>query len=209
MSTSQEDPLVRRVRRARHALGVTRDEAVEAIYVQHAQTERGHATFVDFNQGRTQEDLETVAYSLVANIASLRDHLKSWCRTNGVPYKGDALINRNNNVAILHDLWNVDKHAELNRTPRSGHKPLLTRLRQSMMLSTGSAARSSVIFTFAPRIVQPVVYASDGGGAELVFDGQIIDEHGTDLGTLQGLCKDVLDAWEAEMAASGLVLPNP
>jgi hypothetical protein len=65
---------------------------------------------VDFN----------AATLLIANIASLKDHLKAWCKLKGVPFNGDALINSNNAVALIHDLWNVDKHAELTSKPRSG-----------------------------------------------------------------------------------------
>jgi hypothetical protein len=209
MSASQEDPLVRRVRRVRHALGLTRDEAVEAIKVHHSSTERGQATLVDFNQGRSLEELENVAFSLLANIASLKDHLKSWCKSNGVQFRGDTLINANRDVAIVHDLWNIDKHAELDRAPRSGLKPALRELRQSMVLSSGTTAGSAVSFSLDPRTGRPVIQTTGGGSAALVIDAQVVDENGTILGTLQGICASTLDAWEKEMLASGIILPSP
>ena len=49
---------------------------------------------------------------LLNNIACLKDHLKSWCKKNNKPFAGDQLINSNRDVAIIHDLWNLDKHAE-------------------------------------------------------------------------------------------------
>jgi hypothetical protein len=61
---------------------------------------------------------------LLANIACLKDHLKAWCKKNGGLFRGEELINTNKEVAIVHDLWNLDKHAELDRS-RSGFWPRL------------------------------------------------------------------------------------
>jgi hypothetical protein len=82
-------------------------------------------TEVDFNQQSDEIELANAASLLIANIASLKDHLKAWCKKQGVQFQGDALINGNRAVALIHDLWNIDKHAELNLPPRSGIKPKL------------------------------------------------------------------------------------
>ena len=57
-----------------------------------------------------------------------------------MPFHGNALITSNKAVALVHDLWNIDKHAELNSPPRSGHKPKLTELQTALTVSAGSAA---------------------------------------------------------------------
>ncbi len=70
---------------------------------------------MDFNQGASEIELMNDAMHLVANIASIKDHFKVWCKSNNVSFikKGDELIDNNQAVGIIHDLWNIDKHAEL------------------------------------------------------------------------------------------------
>jgi hypothetical protein len=50
--------------------------------------------------------------------------------------------------------------------------------------------------------------SSDGGIAELVVNGTVQDEHGTDLGQLQSICRRALKAWETELASLGLEVPT-
>jgi hypothetical protein len=81
------------------------------------------ATSFDFTKVEKPATTANRVSTLVNNIACLKDYLKAWCKKNGRPFTGDQLIDGNRDVAIIHDLWNLDKHAELNRPSRSGLSP--------------------------------------------------------------------------------------
>src|SRR5258708_7892605 len=80
-------------------------------------------TSIDFTMGTDRATAANRVSLLLNNIACLKDHLKSWCKKNGKRFTGDQLIDSNRDVAIIHDLWNLDKHAELDRPSRSGLSP--------------------------------------------------------------------------------------
>src|SRR5215470_6309926 len=102
------------------------------------------ATSVDFSQGTDQATAANRVSLLINNIACLKDHLKSWCKRNGKPFTGDQLIDSNRDVAIIHDLWNLDKHAELNRPSRSGLSPRLAQPPQTELKFKGGPEPASV-----------------------------------------------------------------
>src|SRR5205823_4226020 len=82
-------------------------------------------TSIDFTMGTDRATAANRVSLLLNNIACLKDHLKLWCKKNGKPFTGEQLIGGNRDAAIIHDLWNLDKHAELNRPSRSGLSPRL------------------------------------------------------------------------------------
>jgi hypothetical protein len=79
----------------------------------------GAGTFsVEFTDGRSAAEMENVLATLVANVASLKDHLKEWCVTQSIASPGDRLIDSDLSVALVHDLWNRDKHPEFDTKSR-------------------------------------------------------------------------------------------
>src|SRR5260221_1547863 len=102
-------------------------------------------TAVDFTEGTDRATAANRISMLVNNIACLKDHLKAWCKKNGKPFTGDQLIDSNRDVAIIHDLWNLDKHAELNRPSRSVISPrLLQPAHTGLMFKGGSTEQTMV-----------------------------------------------------------------
>jgi hypothetical protein len=154
----------------RHALGITRDEDLSKVHVQHFGSTGSRGLMVDFNQGRSPTDLEHDVFALIASIASIKDHLKLWCRQNGKGFNGEKLIDSNIDVAIVHDLWNTDKHATLNKPPRSGKRPSLTDLKQSLRVSTGTTSGSFSGVRLDPHTGKLEPFSSDGGLHRLVVD---------------------------------------
>lgn len=51
-----------------------------------------------------------------------------------IKFKGDELIKDNHDVALVHDLWDKDKHARLDRPPRSDINATLVNLKQKLQL---------------------------------------------------------------------------
>ena len=127
------DVLDRKLRQMHAALGAIESTDFSSIALKEGTTARGvRYQSVDFSGGATEAELANSASLLLTNIACMKDHLKAWCRLNNRPFEGDALIDSDADVAIIHDLWNVDKHADLNRRPRSGHRPRLIGLTRAL-----------------------------------------------------------------------------
>ncbi|HXM03276.1 MAG TPA: hypothetical protein VN939_11775 [Chthoniobacterales bacterium] len=135
---------------------------------------------------------------LLNNVACLKDHLKAWCNKNGKPFTGEDLINKNRDVAIIHDLWNLDKHAELNRPSRSGLSPRL----QSPPVAAIVPKGSSFVLDF--RMVNGRLKSQ----ANLRIAAIVVDEHGNSLGSLEDIVLRAVTAWEAEFVRTG-VTSNP
>ena len=152
----------------------------------------------DFNKGADSSTAANRVSQLVANIACLKDHLKVWCKNNGKPFEGEALIDSNREVAIVHDLWNLDKHAELNRPSRSGLSPRFSNPRCTMELRAEAGK---------PR---PTVFTPVGGGmimsrgASLRIFADVVDKDGNALGSLEAICETARAAWESEFKKVGL-----
>ncbi len=47
----------------------------------------------------------------------------------------------------------------------------------------------------------------DGGAAKLVINGDVVDEHGTQLGDFGTICKNATVAWEQTLIRAGVPLP--
>lgn len=199
--------LERKLRQMYAALGGVRDEDISSVTAQTVETPEMAAVSIDFNANSDSIELHNRATLLVSNIACLKDHLRAWCKANTLPFKGDDLIDSNRAVAIIHDLWNVDKHLELNRPPRSGHKPKLQNLRTALELSTGRVVGSRILVTFDAATGKPIVKSSGEASASIVLSAAIVDETGSHLGEFLTICTKAADAWEAELRDAGVPLP--
>jgi len=135
---------------------------------------------------------------LLNNIACLKDHLKAWCNKNGKAFTGEGLINNNQDVAIIHDLWNLDKHAESNRPSRSGLSPRF----QSPPVAAIVPKGSSFVLDF--KMVDGRLRSQ----ASLRIAAIVVDEHGNSLGSLEDIALRAVTAWEAELGKAGVTL-NP
>jgi len=161
--------------------------------------------FIDFSQEKNAEDLEIAVYSVIHNIASIKDHLKEYCNKNSKIFKGDNLINSNSDVAIVHDLWNIDKHAKLNQLSRSGKIPKLIKLSQNLKLSTGVGKNSSVEISFDPKTGKQSMKTTGDASATLNIDAEIIDENNNLLGNLSSICNNAISSWENELKNVGVI----
>lgn len=201
------DLLDRKIRQMHEALDGLGEADLSTIKTEHSVSGNRYYCGVDFSQGRTEAGLANIASLLIANIACMKDHLKAWCSKNNKSFEGDKLIKNDRNVAIVHDLWNIDKHAELDKLPRSGHLPKLQDLHQSLNLSTGPKAGNSTILTFDPKTGEMLINTNDGGSAQLLIRGQVIDEHGILLGDFTDICEKATAAWEQALKLAGVTIP--
>lgn len=193
------DLLDRKIRQMHEALGSLEDSDLSSIKPEQGATPGGYYCKVDFSQGKTEAGL--------ANIACMKDHLKAWCLKNTKVFEGDALINSDKNVALVHDLWNTAKHAELSSKPRSGHYPKIQGLNQMLSVSTGTGAGSSASFTFDPRTGEMKTETQGGGSVKLAITAQVVDERGILLGEFADICEKATDAWEHALIRAGVAIP--
>lgn len=164
----------------------------------------GSGTFsVEFTDGRSLADMENVLALLIANVASLKDHLKVWCAEHSVSFPGDTLIKNERAVALIHDLWNRDKHGALDR-PRSGCKPLIRDVHQSLGVDPINGLGSSVEGRFNLETGETRVFPGPNTRLSLVIDGEIVDELGNKLGGVLETCATALNAWEKAMTTCGV-----
>jgi hypothetical protein len=182
----------------------TRDFSTVRVYSKTTDDDDGLWTWTTTDFGGNEADVANVADLLVDNIACLKDHLRAWCRANGRPFKGEELINSNRDVAIVHDLWNIRKHAELNRAPRSGSMPQLKNLRRG--ITSGGGRLVLDVDQATGGFTKPQV--SDGANPSLIISGQVVDEHGNQLGSFQAICESAIAAWEATLTEAGVRLPD-
>ncbi len=201
------DILDRKLRQMHAALGALSSNDLTSIQVQVTRTDSHVYTAVDFNQNSDAVALANAASLVVANIASLKDHLKAWCKKQGVAFDGDELINSNLSVALVHDLWNVDKHAELSTPPRSGHIPKLVGLATTLSISAGTEAGAGAFYSMDPRTGKVTTGTTGGGKVELALVAQIVDEKGAILGDFTQVCSEAADAWSAALKTAGVPLP--
>jgi hypothetical protein len=200
--------LDRKIRQMHEALGGLEESDLSSITPERVTTPHIYYCQIDFSQGTTDVGLANIISLLIANIACMKDHLKVWCAKNGKSFDGENLINTNIDVAIVHDLWNIDKHADLNRPPRSGHRPKVQNLRQSLKLSTGTSAGSAAVFTIDPRTGKVKTETKVGGSVSLAINGDVVDEYGVLLGDFAGICERATTAWEQTLRRAGVPIPG-
>jgi hypothetical protein len=203
------DLLDRKIRQMHEALCALEKSDLLSIEPEQLSTHQGFYFQIDFSQGNTEAGLANIVSLLIANIACMKDHLKVWCTKNNKVFEGENLINSDKNVAIVHDLWNIEKHAELDRPPRSGHRPRIQDLSQMLSLSTGTSAGSSAMFTIDPRTGGRKTQTQGNGSVKLVITAQVVDEHGTLLGDFAEICEKATAAWEQTLNRAGVAIPDP
>ncbi|MBL7066623.1 MAG: hypothetical protein ISS29_02020 [Candidatus Marinimicrobia bacterium] len=160
----------------------------------------------EFSTGQSMDALHNCISLLIANIASLKDHLKAWCSKNGMEFRGEELVNSNTDVSIVHDLWNIDKHLSLNKPPRSGFTPHIANLKQNMVLTTGSNKGDSIGMTIDPITGKMKISTIGGGSASVVITADVIDENEKSHGDLLQICKGAIDAWEKMFWECGITM---
>ena len=199
------DILDRKIRQMHEALGQLQNSDISSVKSEEERTGTRYYCKVDFSGGKSDAELANVATLLVANIACIKDHLKSWCKSADRVFEGDALIDSDINVAIVHDLWNIDKHAELDKAPRSGCIPKIKDLHQSLRLSTGKQAHS---ISPDDMYIQTGLRLVGSGSATLAISGSVVDENGKTLGDFSDICEKAVVSWEKALLRAGVPIPS-
>ncbi len=153
------------------------------------------------NLDKIADDVDAAnrASQLLNNIACLKDHLKVWCQKNAQPFGGDTLIDSNREVAVVHDLWNLDKHGKLDRS-RSGLYPIWKDPpRSAIELKCGPGTPESGI---SVEFFSGSVQTTGDVGVSIV--ATVADKDGNVLGSFEKICEKAVDGWKVEFKKVGL-----
>lgn len=178
------------------------DASAGAVPLFQWQQEGSDQHIVDFSQSRSTAQLANILGVLIGNIASLKDHLKAWCQENNRTFNGEKLIDTNRDVAVIHDLWNRDKHGALSR-PRSGYRPMLQHITQSIEVSSLNGEGSSLEGITDTETGETRLRPGPNSKLALVVDAEIVDESGEPLGMLLNVCDRAIDAWTSAFKIAG------
>jgi len=186
------DSLQDKIDRIYAALGTSVEKDMTRLPAEVTSTPRFLRIHQDFSGAQSQAELENLAYSLVHNIANLRDHLRKWAKAHGKdPDAVDQAVEECAPLQTICDLSNADKHGGHGRQTWSGRRPSLANVTRVLRLTTKPEKGSRVVARLGriPRI-------SGDGTAEAILTGEVVDENGQTVGTLHALAAEGVRAWE-------------
>ena len=155
----------------------------------------------DFAGNLTEAEIENRAYTVIQNVANLRDHLKRWGATNRPNIaEVDNTFNSSMDIQIIADLCNNDKHGYPPRgSGHSGRRPKLINPR-AILRVTGRNVRMMLGSHGVPKI--------QGGTAIAIITGEVVDEDGNTLGDLYDIALRAVKSWELLLKELGLLRPD-
>lgn len=165
------------------------------------EDEKHFGMYQDFMGGLSDADIENLAQSVIANIASFGNHLRRWAVRNGHDRnRVDETISKSLALQVITDLWDAEKHGPPRDGGHSGKTPKLVGVRRTLSLRVGGEQGSAVGVSFGPS--GPKV--SGSGSAAVIVKGEVLDYEGTVIGDLYELEVEALKAWEQELTDIGI-----
>ncbi|SLN75320.1 hypothetical protein [Ruegeria meonggei] len=181
-----------KIKRLYIALGVVAPKDVTPDNIDDYVVKTPFSFGVDFNRNANEVEQMDTLQRAVSNVASIKDYFKSWCKSNGQKESlVEDVINNNQSVALIHDLWNIDKHETLNRPPRSGVTPHIEIIGNAFQMG-GNITTD----------VEKDGTTIRGGGVVLMAD--VVDEAGNKLGHFHKICEEAIDVWTVELKSAGV-----
>lgn len=160
---------------------------------------------LDFAGGKTEAQLMNVAHQLIANIACLGDYLKAWCRAKGLTIDIPAILRSNLNLALIQDLWNLEKHVEITKGSWSTRFPELRDIHAAGRFRTQAKAGSWSGMTIDPVTGRPVMLGD--GTAEQIVNATVVDRHGVRIDDLIDIAERAVEEWERHIGNAGVPIP--
>jgi hypothetical protein len=160
--------------------------------------------FQDFRGGLSDEELENLAQSAVANVANVKDHLRRWARRNDRDLvQIDDAVKRSDAIRIIIDLADREKHGgERNNGGYSRRSPQLGKIERSLEIRPPKGVPVEVLFGEDGPIFSP------GANPHVVLTAPVLDRSGVKIGDLHRLLMEALSAWDSLLQEWG-VLPTP
>jgi hypothetical protein len=192
--------LLQRLNRINAAIGAVSLKDFSRLQPQKCETASGVSMMhYDFSGGKSEAELLNEVLSLVHNVANLRDHLKRWAKRNGHgPAKVESTFQQSQDLKIIQDLSNSDKHGPERNGGYSGLKPSLGTPRRNLVLSNGA---------FCARLDGSE--AMGNGGTSIQTNAPVLDEAGRTIGDIYSIAMNAVQAWETLLKDFGVTVRQP
>jgi len=161
-----------------------------------------HEIGFSFGAMEETEMIERI-FSVINNIAGLKDHLKNKLESIGKnPKLVESMINGSKALSLVLDLWNQDKHGyPLKKTNRSNLSPQIVNVDQGLVISN-SSNKASVSFTITEDSAS---YASSENAA-IAISGEVVDDSGKFIISVENMFRRAIIDLESFLEAQGLLL---
>ena len=202
------DDLIFRVQRMYAAVGAVEEADVSKFMAQEIDDGHRRGFYQDWSGGLSKEEMTNIAQSLIANMASLENHLKKWAHHNGKDeMKVEDAYKSSSALKVIKDLWNNDKHGyNSQRVGDSGLSPRVGEIYSTLRLTVGGSEKPSAVWvTMSPQGV-PKKSESGSGTAKVVISGDIIDRDGNKIGNLHDTALEAVEVWENVLDGLGVKL---
>lgn len=197
-----DSALVERLQRIYSALGGTVEGDMAKLPPVVLMTDNAVLVWQDFTGGLSVAQLTNLAYSLIHNIASLKDHARRVLKTAGIDPEKSEEIGNVSTLRIIADLSNNDKHGYPPRNGgNSGLSPHLGQVTRILRMVTGGEAGSVTALTFGPT---GMVLSGDGT-IEAIITADVLDAEESRIGDLHELCVEGLQLWENGLTGIGIL----
>ncbi len=199
-----DDAILQRISRIYAAIGAIEECDPTKLKATVIQNDKITAVFQDFRSGLSDDELSNQAYSVIHNIANLRDHLRRWAANNGHDKnKVDNAVDNCFELQVIQDLSNNDKHGY---PPRDGghskRSPQLIEINRVMRLQTQPKKDSMIAMTVGPDGVPRFL---GDGTAKAVVTGDVVDNARSRIGDLYEMATKAVEAWERLLVDFGLI----
>ncbi len=191
-----------RVKRIYAALGETVEGDLTAIPPIVDLDEGGIRVWQDFTDGLSDAELENLLYSLIYNIAHLKDHARRACKNLKIdPGQVDAIV-RDESLRIVTDLSNNDKHGYPPRDGgHSGKSPQIKKTERYLRMTTSGEPGSVTTVTYCPGGMK----STGDGSADVIITADVVDADDVKIGDAHELCVKALKVWESALKELGLL----
>lgn len=199
-----ESTILKRINRIDAAIGAIEEDDPTKLKATVIKTEKIKAVIQDFRAGFSDQELLNQVYTLIHNIANLRDHLRKWASHNGHnKAKVDQTIDNCFELQIIMDLSNNDKHGYPPRDGgHSGKSPHLIDINRVLRLQTQAKKGSKIGMTIGSDGVPKF---TGNGTAKAVVTGGVIDKDNKRIGDLYDIANIAVEAWEKLLVDFGLI----
>jgi hypothetical protein len=195
--------LIDRLNQMHAALGAISDYDLTSL--RPVITVTPHSVSTEYQLGSDRVALMNQASLVIDSIGKLKDHFKEWLKQNGRSSQiSEDVINDNPAVAIIHDLWNKEKHVHLTKPSRSGHDPELVIRDRGLVVGRGTEVLSQLSFVLDTET--GALMLDKQGDVCIRLNAEIRDQHGTLLGDFEDVCTQAAQCWLSAMKSEGVTI---
>ncbi|MBU2536487.1 MAG: hypothetical protein ABIK32_01390 [Chloroflexota bacterium] len=158
------DDLTDRINRIFAAVGAVQETDISKFKPKVIKDGHRVGFYQDWMAELNDADVANFAISLINNIASLEYHLKKWADRNG---QDKTIVEKafanTQELKIIHDLWNNEKHGYPPRKPsKSGLCPRVDKFNRILQMTTKPEKGSSMRLTFNMQGIPQTYYLVEG-----------------------------------------------